>query len=220
MASNATDDRMKSLLEQLESHKIVPVIEISNAEDAPALGQALCDGGLPVAEITFRTETAEKAIGKLAAARPDMLVGAGSISTVRQAEAAEAAGCSFFVTAGFNRKVTEYAVSHKIPILPGICTPTELMLLLEYDLPVAKFFPAKQYGGVNTIKALSAPFPKMRFMPTGGINAENVLEYLAFPKVIACGGSWMASAGMIQEHRFDTIRERTAEAVNLVKNNR
>lgn len=205
-------------MEQLKRNKIVPVIKIDNAEDAPALGQALCGGGLPVAEITFRTEAAEEAIRKMKAAQPQMLLGAGTVTTVRQAEAAEAAGCSFLVTAGFNRKVTEYAVSHNIPILPGVCTPTELMFLLEYDLPVAKFFPAKQYGGVDTIKALSAPFPQMRFMPTGGINPGNVLEYLAFPKVIACGGSWMVSADLIRGHHFDRIEAMTSEAVNLVKN--
>ena len=146
-----------------------------------------------------------------------MLVGAGTITSVSQAERAIAAGASFLVSAGFNRKVTEYAVENHIPIFPGVCTPTELMLLLEYELPVAKFFPSEQYGGLKTIKALAAPFPNMKFMPTGGINAGNVREYLAYDKIIACGGSWMVKDAFINNHEFDKIRDLTKEAVALVK---
>ena len=146
-----------------------------------------------------------------------MLTGAGTITSVDQAERAMAAGASFLVTAGFNRKVTEYAVANHIPIFPGICTPTELMLLLEYQLPVAKFFPAEQYGGLKTIKALSAPFPNIKFMPTGGINATNIKEYLACDKIIACGGSWMVKDSFINNHEFEKIRSLTAEAVTLIR---
>ena len=157
--------------QRIEELKIVPVVVLHDAKDAVPLAQALVDGGLPVAEVTFRTDAAEASIREIAKAFPEMLVGAGTVTSVEQAEKAVAAGARFLVTAGFNRKVTEYAVEYNIPIFPGVCTPTELMFLLEYNLPVAKFFPAAQFGGLATIKALSAPFPNMRFMPTGGINA-------------------------------------------------
>ena len=203
--------------QKIEELKIVPVVVLHDAKDAVPLAQALVDGGLPVAEVTFRTDAAEASIREIAKAFPEMLVGAGTVTSVEQAEKAVAAGARFLVTAGFNRKVTEYAVEYNIPIFPGVCTPTELMFLLEYNLPVAKFFPAAQYGGLATIKALSAPFPNMRFMPTGGINAGNVREYLENPKVIACGGSWMVKDALINEGKFDEIRRLTAEAVDLVK---
>lgn len=208
---------MEKLLLQIEAKKIVPVIKIDNADDAKPLGEALCAGGLPVAEITFRTAAAEQAIKNMSSAFPQMLIGAGTITNVEQAKIAMNAGCTFLVTAGFNRLVTEYAVDHKIPIFPGVCTPTELMFLLEYNLPVAKFFPAKQFGGLDTIKALSAPFPNMKFMPTGGVSVDNILEYLSFSKIIACGGSWMVTDVLIKSHQFDEIQRLTAQAVNLVK---
>lgn len=205
------------ILERVAELKVIPVIKLDRVEDAAPLAEALTRGGLPAAEITFRTDAAAGSIAEISKKFPDMLVGAGTLTTVDQAKQALDAGASFFVTAGFNRKVTEFAVEHQIPILPGVCTPTELMFLLEYNLPVAKFFPASQYGGLDTIKALAAPFPQMKFMPTGGINAGNILEYLAFPKVIACGGSWMVKADWIRDGQFDTIAQKTAEAVTLVK---
>jgi 2-dehydro-3-deoxyphosphogluconate aldolase/(4S)-4-hydroxy-2-oxoglutarate aldolase len=145
-----------------------------------------------------------------------MLVGAGTITNVEQARIALGIGCAFLVTPGFSRAVTEFALQHALPIFPGVCTPTELMMLLEYDLPVAKFFPAAQYGGVATIKALSAPFPAMRFMPTGGVSAGNIREYLACDKVIACGGSWMVKDSLIAARDFGEIARLTAEAVALI----
>lgn len=196
--------------------KLIPVIAIENAEDASPLGGALCAGGLPAAEITFRTAAAEEAIRIVVREHPEMLVGAGSLTSVEQAKRALDAGATFLVTAGFNRKITEYAVENDIPIYPGICTPTELMFLLEYHLSVAKFFPAAQFGGLNTIKALSAPFPQMRFMPTGGINPDNLLEYLRFEKIIACGGSWMVKPELIAAGQFDKIESLTRKAVTLV----
>ena len=170
------------ILKQIESLKLLPVIKLDSSENAAPLAEALIAGGLPAAEVTFRTDAAEDSIKIMTQKYPEMLTGAGTITSVDQAERAMAAGASFLVTAGFNRKVTEYAVANHIPIFPGICTPTELMLLLEYQLPVAKFFPAEQYGGLKTIKALSAPFPNIKFMPTGGINATNIKEYLAKKK--------------------------------------
>ncbi|BDZ80756.1 bifunctional 4-hydroxy-2-oxoglutarate aldolase/2-dehydro-3-deoxy-phosphogluconate aldolase [Claveliimonas bilis] len=205
------------ILKQIESLKLLPVIKLDSSENAAPLAEALIAGGLPAAEVTFRTDAAEDSIKIMTQKYPEMLTGAGTITSVDQAERAMAAGASFLVTAGFNRKVTEYAVANHIPIFPGICTPTELMLLLEYQLPVAKFFPAEQYGGLKTIKALSAPFPNIKFMPTGGINATNIKEYLACDKIIACGGSWMVKDSFINNHEFEKIRSLTAEAVTLIQ---
>lgn len=205
------------ILKQIESLKLLPVIKLDSSENAAPLAEALIAGGLPAAEVTFRTDAAEDSIKIMTQKYPEMLTGAGTITSVDQAERAMAAGASFLVTAGFNRKVTEYAVANHIPIFPGICTPTELMLLLEYQLPVAKFFPAEQYGGLKTIKALSAPFPNIKFMPTGGINATNIKEYLACDKIIACGGSWMVKNSFINNHEFEKIRSLTAEAVTLIQ---
>lgn len=207
---------MNDLLNQIAKMKIVPVIKIDNAADAKPLAKALITGGLPVAEVTFRTEAAEEAIREMRKF-PELLVGAGTLTNVEQAKKALDAGAYFLVTAGFNRAVTEFAVENNIPIFPGVCTPTEIMYLLEYNLPVAKFFPAEQYGGLSTIKALSGPFPNMKFMPTGGIHANNILDYLANPQIIACGGSWMVKDSLINNHEFDEIQRLTAEAVQLVK---
>lgn len=205
-----------NIQEKIRALKIIPVITIADARDASPLGQALCTGGLPAAEVTFRTPAAEESIKTLAKEYPHMLVGAGSLTSVEQTKRALDAGAAFLVTAGFNRKVTEYALERNVPIYPGVCTPTELMLLLEYNLSVAKFFPAAQFGGLNTIKALSAPFPQMQFMPTGGINPANVLDYLSFEKIIACGGSWMVKPELISSGRFEEIVSLTAQAAALV----
>lgn len=204
------------LLKQIEQIKLIPVIKLDSPDNASPLAEALINGGLPAAEITFRTDAAEESIRIMSARYPDMIVGAGTITTVEQAKRALDAGASFLVSAGFSRKVTEYAIDSNTPVFPGICTPTELMYLLEYELPVAKFFPAKQYGGLNTIKALCAPFPNIRFMPTGGINASNICSYLAFEKIIACGGSWMVKDSMINNGEFDKICQLTKEAVSLI----
>ena len=206
-----------NILEQIRHHRLVPVIKLDEASDAAPLAEALCGGGLPVAEVTFRTDAAADAIRIMARQYPHMLVGAGSLTSSEQAKQAVDAGAAFLVSAGFSRQVTEYALDNNIPVFPGICTPTELMLLVEYGLPVAKFFPAEQYGGLKTIKALSAPFPNMSFMPTGGIGPHNVTDYLAFSKIIACGGSWMVKDSMIQGHEFDKIKTLTEEAVALVQ---
>ena len=145
-----------------------------------------------------------------------MLIGAGTVTNTEQAKRAVDAGAKFLVSPGFSQKVTEWALDN-ITVFPGICTPTELMAALEYHLPVVKFFPAVQYGGLTTIKSLAAPFPTMRFMPTGGINTENIKEYLTFDKIIACGGSWMVKDTLIKDGNFEKIRELTAQAAALVK---
>lgn len=207
---------MSQVKEQIAKHKIVPVIALQNANDALPLAEALIAGGLPVAEITFRTQAAEESIRRTVGAHGNMLVGAGTITSAEQARRAVDAGASFIVTAGFSRAVTEYCVQNSVPVFPGVCTPSELMWLLEYNLDVAKFFPAEQYGGLATIKALAAPFPNMKFMPTGGISANNILDYLAFPKIVACGGSWMVKPSLIEAGKFGEITSLTAAAVELV----
>ena len=209
-----------SLLEQVEAKKIVPVVKLDRASDARALGEALCAGGLPVAEVTFRTDAAEESIRIMKREFPEMMVGAGTVVNVEQAERALAAGASFLVSPGISRSVVEFALDHKLPIFPGTCTPSEVMTAMEYELLVVKFFPAAQYGGLNTIKALAAPFPSVRFMPTGGINASNIMEYLASDKIIACGGSWMVKDSLINAGDFEEITRLTPETVALVSEKR
>ena len=206
---------MQGLLLQLAERKIVPVVKLDHPEDAVPLASALKEGGLPVAEVTFRTDAAEASIREMNKI-PGMLTGAGTVTNVEQARRALDAGASFLVTPGFHSGVTEFALDHQLPILPGISTPTELMSALEYGLPVVKFFPAVQYGGLDTIKALAAPFPSVKFMPTGGINAKNILEYLSYDRIIACGGSWMVKDTLIKAGDFQEITRLTKEAVELV----
>ena len=208
---------MEELLNRIEKLKIVPVVVLERVEDALPLGQALMDGGLPVAEVTFRTEAAADSIKAMCEAFPDMLVGAGTVINVEQCKKAIACGAKFIVTPGFSEEVTQYCCDNGIPILPGVCTPTELLRVVNYNLPVAKFFPAAQYGGLKTIKALAAPFPQMRFMPTGGVGEANVREYLADDKIIAAGGSWMVKGDLIRAGKFDEIRDLTKRAVELVQ---
>ena len=155
---------------RIEELKIVPVVVLQDADDALPLAEALIKGGLPLAEVTFRTEAAEESIRRISGRFPEMLVGAGTVSSVEQAVRAVDAGAEFLVSAGFQTDIIEFAQKKGVPVFPGVCTPTELMLLAKHGLQVAKFFPAEQYGGLKTIRALSGPFPQMRFMPTGGIN--------------------------------------------------
>ena len=205
-----------NVAEIIEKLKVVPVIKLDDAKDAVPLGKALVEGGLPVAEITYRTYAAQEALRRMCGAYPEIAVGAGTLTSVEQAKRALDAGASFFVSPGFHKGITEFAIRNNIPVYPGVCTPTELMMAMEYGLPVVKFFPAGQYGGLKTIKALSGPFPRMKFMPTGGINQGNIREYLAEPCVIACGGSWMVKDDMLKKQDFDGVRQLVSEAVALV----
>ena len=198
-------------------YKIVPVVKLDSIDDAKPLGEALYRGGLPVAEVTFRTAAGEESIRIMKKEFPDMLVGAGTIVNVEQAKRAVDAGATFIVSPGISRSIVEFALEKKIPIYPGTCTPSEVMIAMEYDLPVVKFFPAKQYGGIDTMKALAAPFPSVKFMPTGGISASNLVEYLSFSKIVACGGSWMVKDNLLTEKKFDEVTRLTEEAVQIVK---
>lgn len=203
---------MNELFEKMERLKIIPVVKIESASDAPSLADALIAGGLPVAEITFRTAAALDAIRSIAG-RDDILVGAGTVLSVDMAKKAVDAGATFIVSPGFNPKVVEYCITSDIPVTPGVCTPTEIETALEYGLEVLKFFPAEAMGGLKTLKAISAPYNMVRFIPTGGINEKNVSDYLAFNKTLCCGGSWMAKSDLISENSFSRITQLTKEAV-------
>ncbi|HWE03045.1 MAG TPA: bifunctional 4-hydroxy-2-oxoglutarate aldolase/2-dehydro-3-deoxy-phosphogluconate aldolase [Tepidisphaeraceae bacterium] len=207
---------MFDVLRRIGELKIVPVISLEVAADAGGLGDALVGGGLPIAEITFRTQAAEKAIATLAR-RGDLLVGAGTVLNVETAKIAVGAGASFIVSPGLNPKVVGWCVDNNVPITPGVSTPTEIEMALDHGLTVVKFFPAELLGGIRMLKAISAPYPMMRFMPTGGITPENIEEYLKFAKVIACGGTWMVSKEMLVAKQFDTIRDLSRRAVETAK---
>ena len=208
---------MNAVLEKFQKIGIIPVVVLDDAKDAEALGNALMEGGLPAAEVTFRTEAAEESIRIMAEKFPDMLVGAGTVLTTEQVDRAVAAGAKFIVSPGLNPKVVKYCIEKNIPVTPGTQTPTEMEQAIELGLDIVKFFPAEPAGGLKMIKAVSAPYTMLKFMPTGGINAENVKEYLAYDKILACGGSWMVKKDMIKNGEFDKIKEMVAEAAATVK---
>ena len=208
---------MTDMMKQLQKLGIVPVVVLDREEDALPLAEALVKGGLPCAEVTFRTAAAEGAIRKMAKAYPDMIIGAGTVLTTEQADRAIDAGAKFIVSPGFNPKVTEYVLKKGIPMTPGVCTPTEIEAALQFDLDVLKFFPAEPSGGLKMIKALAAPYVGVNFMPTGGINAANVREYLAYNRIVACGGSWMVTSALVKEGKFDEIENLVREAAGIVK---
>jgi len=205
--------RPESALERLRTLRLVPVIVIDDPADAVPLANALATGGLPCAEVTFRTAQATKALERIAAECPDVLVGAGTVLTPAHAAAARSAGAKFIVSPGFGPAVVDYCLEHDIPVFPGVATPTEIEAVLVKGLSVMKFFPAEPLGGVSYLKAMSAPYGKIEFMPTGGISLANVGEYLALDQVVACGGSWMAPQAWIAAKQFDRIRNAVAEAV-------
>lgn len=206
-----------SIAEKIQSMGVVPVVVLEDTKDAAPLAQALTEGGLPCAEVTFRTEAAEESIRIMSEQFPEMLVGAGTVLTTDQVDRAVAAGAKFIVSPGFDPEIVDYCLDKKIPIFPGCITPSEVTQAVKRGLEVVKFFPAEQFGGVATIKALAAPFTNVKFMPTGGVNAKNLESYLSFPRIIACGGSWMVSGALVKEGKFDEIKALTEEAVSLVK---
>lgn len=201
------------IAEKIGSLGIVPVIKLKNAENAVPLCRALAKGGLPVAEITFRTEAAEESIRRVSAEMPDILVGAGTVLTCEQADRAIAAGAKFIVSPGLNPDVVRHVLDKNVPIFPGCATASDIERAIGLGLKVVKFFPAEAMGGIATIKALSGPYGDMRFMPTGGVSEKNLNDYLAFGKVLACGGSWMAKDDLIDAGRFDEIENMTRVAV-------
>ena len=204
------------IMQELYSIGLIPVIKIEDPADAVPLAKALIDGGLPAAEITFRTKCAAEAIKNITDAYPDMLVGAGTVLTTEQVDAAIAAGSKFLVSPGLNPKVTAYALSKGIPMLPGCSNPSDIEAALELGLKTVKFFPAEAAGGLPMLKAMAAPYGQLTFMPTGGINAENLLEYLKFNKIVACGGSFMVKDDLVKAKKWDEITALTKNAVKAM----
>ena len=208
---------MNDMMKKLNRIGIVPVVVLESAEDALPLAEQLAAGGLPCAEVTFRTAAAEESIRRMAKAFPDLIVGAGTVLTCEQADRAVDAGAKFIVSPGFNPKVTEHVLRKGVPMTPGVCTPTEIEAALQFDLDVLKFFPAEPSGGLKMIKALAAPYGGLHFMPTGGINADNVRDYLKYDRIVACGGSWMVSGRLVKEGNFAEIGRLVREAAGIVK---
>ncbi len=208
---------MEKLIEKIENTGIVPVVKIDDAKDAVQLAAALKKGGLNCAEITFRTAAAEEAIRLIAESHPDMLIAAGTVLTPEQADKAMAAGAGFIVSPGLNPVVVKHCIDKGYPVIPGVCTPSEVELGMSFGLKYLKFFPAEAAGGVKMIKAMAAPYTNIRFMPTGGINTSNVADYLNCKAVFACGGSWMVPSDKIAAGKFDEIEKLTAEAAKLLK---
>ncbi|MCL2356591.1 MAG: bifunctional 4-hydroxy-2-oxoglutarate aldolase/2-dehydro-3-deoxy-phosphogluconate aldolase [Defluviitaleaceae bacterium] len=203
------------IFEKLAELKIVPVIVINDAKNAVPLARALCEGGLPCAEVTLRTAAATDAIRAICKEFPEMLVGAGTVLSPAQADEAAAAGAKFMVSPGLNPETVRHCLSRNLPILPGVCTPTEIEAGLSLGLDTLKFFPAESVGGVGLLKALCAPYGKIKFVPTGGISPANLKNYLAVKNVLACGGSWMVKDDLIAAGDFAKIADLTREAVAL-----
>ena len=208
--------RAEGALARLRRTRIAPVIVIDDAYLAVRLAGALSEGGLPCAEVTFRTPAALEALRRIIGEYPNMLVGAGTVFTAKQAAEARDAGAQFIVSPGFNPAVVDYCLEQELPVFPGVCTPTEIEMALGKGLKVVKFFPAEPIGGLSYLKAIAAPYGMMEFIPTGGINLDKLASYLAFSKVVACGGSWMAPTEWIASKRFDRIRDEARRAMELV----
>lgn len=202
---------------KLADYGVIPVVVIDDAEDAVPLCRALCEGGLGCAEVTFRTEAAEEAIKLISDSFPDMLLGAGTVLNTEQAQRAINAGAKFIVAPNFDPEVVDYCIEKDVPVYPGALTPTEFAYGYKRGLRVMKFFPAKDGGGPAMIKAVSAVFPGLKFMPTGGVNGDNIKDYFATGKVACCGGTWMVKKELIKNKEFDKIKKLTEEAVAAVK---
>ena len=208
---------MNTVLEELGKIGIVPVVVLDDAKDALPLARALVKGGLPCAEVTFRTDAAEESIRLISQGCPEILVGAGTVLSTEQAERAVAAGAKFIVSPGTSPKVVQYCVDNSIPVTPGVQTPTEIEQALAFGLKILKFFPAEPAGGLKMIKALAAPYTMVKFMPTGGISESNVRDYLKYDRIHACGGSWMVRRDLIRAGEFEKITGLVREAADIVK---
>lgn len=207
---------MSTVTEKISTLGVVPVVVLEDAKDAAPLAKALVEGGLPCAEVTFRTDAAEESIKIMTSEYSDMFVGAGTVLTIEQVDRAVAAGAKFIVSPGFDPEIVDYCLSKEIPVFPGCITPSEVSQAVKRGLKVVKFFPAEQFGGVATIKAMAAPYVGLKFMPTGGVSAKNLESYLSCDKIVACGGSWMVKGDLVKAGKFDEIKAMTEEAVKLV----
>lgn len=208
---------MNEILKKIQEIGIIPVVALDDAKDAEPLAKALCEGGLPCAEITFRTAAAKESIRIMSEKHPEMLVGAGTVLTAKQVDEAIEAGARFIVSPGLNPEIVKYCISKNITITPGCANPSDVEQALANGLEVVKFFPAEQAGGLDYIKAMAAPYVGVKFMPTGGINQNNVKRYLAYDRIIACGGSWMVKGDLVKAGDFDKIKELAKEAAAIVK---
>lgn len=208
----------KKFIEQLECTGVVPVIKLENTDSAAALAKALYDGGIRCAEVTFRAEGADKVIAQMVKAYPDMLVGAGTVLTVDQCDRAIEAGAKFCVAPGLNPKVVKHCLDRGIPFVPGVANGSQIEQAMELGLDFVKFFPAEQAGGLAYIKAVSAPYSSMRFMPTGGVNEQNLNTYLSFKKVVCCGGSWIVPDKLVKAEKWEEITALCRSAVNKMLN--
>jgi Entner-Doudoroff aldolase len=204
--------------ERISGIGVVPVIKLNHPErDAAPLAKALCAGGIPIAEVTFRAAGADTAIRLMKEACPEMIVGAGTVLTTEQIDRAVTAGAEFVVTPGFDPELVAYAQQKNLPIYPGCTTPTDYHAAYKFGLEVLKFFPAEQSGGLAKIKAMSAPFPMFKVMPTGGISLKNLKEYISSPVIAACGGSYMVTADLIDNQKWDEITDLCRKSVEIVK---
>ena len=208
---------MKSIEELFAELKVVPVVVLDDAKDAEPLAKALVEGGLPCAEVTFRTEEAAESIRIMTEVYPDMLVGAGTVLTTEQVDKAVESGAKFIVSPGFDPEIVDYCIEKNIPVFPGCISPSEVAQAVKRGLKVVKFFPAEQSGGLAMIKAMAAPYNMLKFMPTGGINTKNLKDYLACDKILCCGGSWMVKGDMIKAGEFENIKKLTREAKELAE---
>lgn len=207
---------MSNLTDKIYSIGIVPVIALENVEDAVPLAKALCNGGLPIAEVTYRTACAHDAMVEMKKACPEMLIGAGTVLTKEQVDSAIDAGAEFIVSPGLNPEIVQYCQSKGVPMIPGTSCGSDIEKAMSLGLDTVKFFPAEPLGGIKMISALAAPYNKVRFMPTGGVNAKNINDYLSNPKIVACGGTWMIDKNAIKEKNFDKIEALTREAVSTM----
>lgn len=210
---------MKTIEERFHELRVVPVVVLEDEKAAVPLAKALIQGGLPCAEVTFRTEAAAESIRLMSEAYPDMLVGAGTVLTTEQVDLAVKSGAKFIVSPGFDPEVVDYCLEKNIPVLPGCITPSEVAQAVKRGLKVVKFFPAEQAGGIAMIKAMAAPYYNVKFMPTGGISPKNLKDYLSCDKILCCGGSWMVKGDMIKNGEFDKIQMLVKEAKELARNN-
>ena len=208
---------MQEILDTLGHLGVVPVVKIEQAGEAVPLGNALIAGGLPCAEITFRTGAAEEAIRQIASELPQVVIGAGTVLSVEQAEKAVAAGARYIVSPGFDPKVVDWCLTHDVAVTPGVATPTEINMARDKGLNILKFFPAEALGGLKTLKALAAPYVGVKFIPTGGINPKNLADYLSLPAVHACGGSWLVKSTLISAGEFTEITRLAEEALAIVR---
>jgi len=204
------------LVAQLGQLGVIPVVKIDRASLARPMAEALLAGGLPCAEITFRTRAAEDALQQIAGAHPEVVLGAGTVLTLDQARRAVAAGARYIVSPGFDRKVVEWCLAMNIPVMPGVATPTEIQMALDCGVSLLKFFPAEALGGIPLLEAIAAPFPEVRFVPTGGITPDNLADYLRRPMVHAAGGSWLVSAKLLNAEAFAEIARLARQAVDIV----